>query len=77
MIMTNREWLQSLSDDELASFLTVGIMTRKKKTTNLPDIEYVDEYKPENIGSVIQGISRVRQYAMKVWLNSEFDMEVV
>ena len=75
--MTNREWLQSLDDNTLADFLTVGILTRKKMCTNLPDMEYIDEYKPENIQSVIKDISRSRRYAMKIWLNQEFDMEVL
>ena len=73
--MTNREWLQSLDDNTLADFLTIGLMTKRR--IDLSHLEYVYEYKPENIQSCIKDISTSRRYAMKVWLNREFDMEVL
>lgn len=62
--MTNREWMEQLSDEDLANFLTIGL----KK-------EYISNTSPAYVGSYFESITDIsRKYIQSTtgimqWLN--------
>ena len=80
--MTNREWLESLSDDDLSGFLALGIYVRDKKIPEvMPDTEdgYPISYGTDFYISIRDVANQYAQSPLGLyqWLNEDQEFEVI